>query len=178
MPLHLAPASKSDIPQLVNLYFTTFKSPLVLRVKPDVPPVREWFRKNLESDMEKAYTRVYKVVESEEEGAAAADEGEIIAFAKWNAPFVEEVGKGKDEEGLETEGKWPADGDVALFKEIVEKVTEKKRILMENKSFWCKLSALHAHNSAHLNIKSSSRSRCACHTTAAPTQRRGVDADD
>jgi hypothetical protein len=56
MPLQLAKADKADIPQIVDLYFATFKSPLVMRVKPDVPPVREWFKKSLESDAEKPYT--------------------------------------------------------------------------------------------------------------------------
>ena len=47
-----------DIPQLVDLYFDTFKSPLVLRIKPDVPPVREWYKKSLESEIQKPYTRI------------------------------------------------------------------------------------------------------------------------
>ncbi|KAF2684146.1 acyl-CoA N-acyltransferase [Lentithecium fluviatile CBS 122367] len=126
MPLRLARAEAADIPQLVDLYFNTFKSPIVLRVKPNVPPVREWYKKSLENDIEKPYTRLYKVVEGQAESAQVSDE--IIAFAKWSSPHTEPQ-SGKP-------AQWPEDGDVALFKEAVGKATEKKKNIMGEKEHW------------------------------------------
>jgi len=82
MPLRLLRAEKADIPQLVDLSFTTFKSPLVLRVTPDVPSVREWYKKGLERDFEEPHIRIYKVVEDQTDSAQGSDE--MIAFAKWS----------------------------------------------------------------------------------------------
>ncbi len=129
MPLRLVRAEKADIPQLVDLYFGTFKSSLVLRVKPDVPPVREWYKKSLESDIEKPHTRIYKVVEGQAESAQASDE--IIAFAKWSSPYTEPPHEKPTE--------WPVDGDVALFKEVTGKATEKRKKIMGEEEHWCKL---------------------------------------
>ncbi|KAF2175611.1 acyl-CoA N-acyltransferase [Zopfia rhizophila CBS 207.26] len=126
MPLRLVRAEMADIPQLVDLYFNTFKSPLVLRVKPDVPPVREWYKKSLESDIEKPHTRIYKVVEGQAESAQASDE--IIAFAKWSSPHTEPQ--------QEKPTDWSVDGDVALFKEVTDKATEKKKKIMGEKEYW------------------------------------------
>lgn len=129
MPLHLVRAEKADIPQLVDLYFNTFKSPLVLKVKPDVPPVRDWYKKSLESDIEKPHTRVYKIVEGQAESAQASDE--IIAFAKWSSPHTEPP--------QEKPTDWPVDGDVALLKEVIDKASEKKKKIMGEEEYWCKL---------------------------------------
>jgi hypothetical protein len=123
-------AEKADIPRLVDVYFNTFKSPLVLRVKPDVPPVREWYKKSLESDIEKPHTRIYKVIEGQAESAQAS--GEIIAFAKWSSPHTEPP----QEEPTD----WPVDGDVALFKEVMEIATEKKKKILGEQDYWCKSS--------------------------------------
>jgi GNAT superfamily N-acetyltransferase len=128
MSLRLVRAEKADIPKLVELYFDTFKSPLVLRVKPDVPPVREWYKKSLESDIEKPHTRIYKVVEGQAESVQASDE--IIAFAKWSSPHT-------DPQEKPTE--WPVDGDVALFEDVVGKATEKQKKIMGEEEYWCKL---------------------------------------
>jgi hypothetical protein len=129
MPLHLVRAEKADIPRLVDLYFNTFKSPLVLKVKPDVPPVRDWYKKSLESDIEKPHTRVYKVVEGQAESAQASDE--IIAFAKWSSPHTEPP--------QEKPTDWPVDGDAVLLKEVIDKATEKKKKIMGKEEYWCKL---------------------------------------
>jgi len=129
MPLRLVRAEKADIPQLVDLYFDAFKSPLVLRAKPNVPPVREWYKKSLESDIEKPHTRIYKVVEGQAESVQASDE--IIAFAKWSSPHTEPP--------QEKPTKWPVDGDVALFEEVASKATEKKKKIMGEEEYWCKL---------------------------------------
>ncbi|KAF2457348.1 acyl-CoA N-acyltransferase [Lineolata rhizophorae] len=126
MSLQLARAEKADIPQLVDLYFNTFKSPLVLRVKPDVPPVREWYKKSLESDIEKPYTRIYKVVEGQAGSVQASVE--IIAFAKWSSPHTEPP--------QEKFTEWPVDGDVALFEEVTGKATEKKEKIMGQEEYW------------------------------------------
>jgi len=130
MPLSLVRAEKADIPQLVDLYFETFKSPLVLRLKPDVPPVREWYRKNLESDFEKPYIRIYKVVESPAESVQGSEE--IIAFGKWSSPHMEPPQVKSTE--------WPVDGDPALFEEVIGKVMDKKKEIMGEGEYWCKLS--------------------------------------
>ncbi|KAF2500131.1 acyl-CoA N-acyltransferase [Lophium mytilinum] len=126
MSLRLERADKADIPKLVDLYFETFKSPLVLRVKPDVPPVREWYKKSLESDIEKPYSRIYKVVEGQAEPEQASDE--IIAFGKWSSPHTEPP------QDKPTE--FPADGDAALFEEVVGKATEKKKKIMGEEEYW------------------------------------------
>ncbi|KAI8633459.1 acyl-CoA N-acyltransferase [Xylariaceae sp. FL1651] len=126
MSLSLLKAEEADIPQLVDLYFNTFKSPLVLRVKPDLPPVREWFRKRLESDFEKPYTRVYKVVDCPAESAQAS--GEIIAFAMWSSPHTEPP--------QEKPTEWPAEGDVVLFEEVTGKAAEKKKKIMGDEEHW------------------------------------------
>jgi GNAT superfamily N-acetyltransferase len=111
------------------LYFSTFKSPLVLKLKPDVPPVREWFKKGLESDIEKPHIRVYKVVEGKSGSAQASDE--IIAFAKWSLPHTESL--------LENPPEWPVGGDVELFKEVTDMATKKKIKIMGENKYWCKL---------------------------------------
>jgi hypothetical protein len=124
MSIRLLRAVPDDIPELVDLYFTAFKSLVVLRVKPDVLPVREWFSKGLERDFDEPHTRVYKVVD-----ASAQEPDKIIAFAKWIAPHPEPL--------QEKPFEWPVDGDVELFKEIVAKATEKKRTVMGRKEHWC-----------------------------------------
>jgi hypothetical protein len=129
MPLRLLRAERTDIPQLVDLYFNTFKSPLVLRVKPDVPPVREWYKKSLESDIEEPHTRIYKVVEDQATSAQGSDD--IVAFAKWSMPHTEPT--------QEKHVGWPVDGDVKLFKEVIDKATEKKKNIMGGRQYWCKL---------------------------------------
>ena len=121
-------AEDADIPQLADLYFDTFKSPLVLKIKPDVPPVREWYRKSLENDIKKPHVRIYKVVECQAESGQASDK--IIAFAKWSSPHTEPP--------QESPTDWPADGDAALFEEVVGKATEKKKKIMGEDDFWCK----------------------------------------
>ncbi|KAF2809780.1 acyl-CoA N-acyltransferase [Mytilinidion resinicola] len=126
MSLRLVRAEKADIPKLVDLYFETFKSLLVLRVKPDVPPVREWCKKSLESDIEKPHTRIYKVVEGQAESVQASDE--IIAFAKWSSPHTEPP--------QEKPTEWPVGGDVALFREVVGKATEKRKRIMGEEEHW------------------------------------------
>ena len=129
MPLHLARAEIADIPELVDVYFKTFKSPLVLRLKPNVPPVREWFKKSLESDMEKPYIRIYKVVEGGAESAQASDK--VIAFAKWSAPYTEPQ--------QEKPADWPVEGDAALFREVIETIAVKKKQILGDKEPWRKL---------------------------------------
>lgn len=129
MPLRLMRAEKADIPQLVDLYFDTFKSPLVLRLKPDIPPVREWYRKSLESYIEKPHIRIYKVVEAQAESVQATDE--IIAFAKWSSPHTEPPQENPTE--------LPVDGDVALFEEVISKAEEKGMKIMGEEEHWCKL---------------------------------------
>jgi len=126
MPLRLSKAEKADIPELVDVYFNTFKSPLVLALKPNVPPVREWYKKNLESDIEKPHVRIYKVVDGQAE--SVPESNEIIAFAKWTSPHTEAL------QDYPTD--WPADGDVALFNEVIKKATETKNKLMGNKESW------------------------------------------
>ena len=111
------------------MHFHTFKSPLVLKVKRDVPPVREWYKKSLESDIEEPYTRIYKVVEGQVESAQTPDE--IIAFAKWSLPHTEPL--------QEKSTDWPVGGDVALFKEVTAKATEKKKKIMGEEKYFCKL---------------------------------------
>jgi hypothetical protein len=52
-PLVLLEASKSeDLDEIVNVYFSAFKSPIVRLLKPDVPGVRKWFRKGVLRDWE------------------------------------------------------------------------------------------------------------------------------
>jgi hypothetical protein len=128
MPLRIAKAEKADIPQLVDLYFNTFKSALVLKIKPDVPPVREWYERNMRSDIDKPHTHVYKVEEIE--AGSTQPTGEIIAFAKWSSPHTD------DPDGSPT--KWPLEGDVALFEEVVGKAMGKKRTIMGEEEHWCK----------------------------------------
>jgi hypothetical protein len=127
MPLRLVRAEKADIPKLVDIYFNTFRSPLILRAKPNIPPVREWCKKSLDSDIEKPYTRIYMVVECQSESIQSSDE--IIAFAKWSLPHTELP------QEIPTKG--PVGGDVALFEEVVGKAAEKKKNIMGDKEFWC-----------------------------------------
>jgi len=122
-------AGKEDIPQIVDLYFDTFKSPLVLRLKPNIPPVREWYQKSLERDVEKPYIRIYKVVEVQADALEATDE--IIAFAKWSSPHTEPP--------QENPVKLPVEGDVALFEDVLGKAEEKGKKIMGEEEHWCKL---------------------------------------
>jgi GNAT superfamily N-acetyltransferase len=126
MSFRLVRAQKADIPQLVDLYFETFKSPVVLRVKPDVPPVRDWFKKRLESDIEEPHVRIYMVVEDQSESEQASDN--VIAFGKWSSPHPEPQ--------LEEPFEGPNVGDVALFQEVIVKATEGKRKIMGNEEHW------------------------------------------
>jgi hypothetical protein len=163
MSLRLVRAEKADIPKLVDLYFDTFKSPLVLRVKPDVPPVREWYKKSLESDIEKPHIRIYKVVEGQAESVQASDE--IIAFAKWNSPHTEPP--------QEKSTEWPVDGNVALFEEVVGKATEKQKNIMGEEKYWCKL--FDTIQTVRFNsIKSFRRHRRPRNLAKAPAPRRGI----
>lgn len=129
MPLHLMRAEEADISQLVDLYFDTFKSPLVLRLKPDITPVREWYKKTLESDIRKPHIQIYKVVEAQAETVQATDE--VIAFAKWSSPHTEPP--------QENPTKLPVEGDVTLFQEVISKVREKRMKIMGKEMHWCKL---------------------------------------
>lgn len=130
MPLRVIRAEKTDIPQLVDLYFNTFKSALVLKIKPNVPPVREWFERNMRNDMDKPHTHVYKVEEFE--AASTQTKPEIIAFAKWSSPHAQDTHGGAISQ-------WPLEGDATLFEEVVGKATEKKRTIMGGEKHWCKL---------------------------------------
>ncbi|KAI3319242.1 acyl-CoA N-acyltransferase [Xylariaceae sp. AK1471] len=126
MPLRLVKAEKADIPQLVDLYFNTFKSPLVLSAKPNVPSVREWYRKSLESDIEKPHNRIYKVVEGHDGSVQSSDE--IIAFAKWSSPHT-------DPPQMKPT-MWPVDGNAALFEEATSKATAKRKKIMGEEEHW------------------------------------------
>ena len=130
MPLHLLKADRSDIPHIVNLYFTTFKSPIVLHLKPDVPPVREWYKRSLERDFEKPNTRIYKVVESHTE--TVQESVEIIAFGKWSLPATE------SSSAPEAPIEWPAEGDVVMFEEVIGITTQKRKEIMGDKEHHCK----------------------------------------
>lgn len=130
MSLRLVRAKKEDIPQLVDLYFNTFKSPLVLRAKPNIPQVREWYTKNLESDIEKPHMRIYKLVENQPESGSES----IIAFGKWSSPHKESP----EEKAFE----YPEGAEPALWEEVIGKVTEKKKQIMGDEEFWCKLSSI------------------------------------
>ena len=167
MPLHLVRAERADIPQLVDLYFNTFKSPLVLRVKPDVPPVREWYKKSLESDIEKPHTRIYKVVEGRSEPMQSLDE--IIAFAKWSSPYTEPP--------QEKPTEWPVDGDVALFEDVSGKAAEKKKKIMGEEEHWCKFLDT-IQTVRHNNIEYFRRHRRPRNIAKAPAQRCGIATDD
>lgn len=129
MPLRLMRAEKSDISQLVDLYFSTFKSPLVLRLKPNIPPVREWYRQRLKIDIDKPHIRIYKVMEAQDELVRPSDE--IVAFAQWSSPHTE-----PPQENLT---KFPTDGDATLFEEVISKVLEKRMKIMGEEAHWCKL---------------------------------------
>ena|ERR1700753_2302054 len=131
MPLHLLRAEKEDIPQLVDVYFTTFKSPFVRKLKPDIPPIREWYQKSLDNDMEEPHNRIYKIVDDQEELVQGSDK--IIAFAKWSSPRTES----EQEKSFD----WPSDGDVELFKEVIAIIKEKQQKIMGDKKFWRKLLA-------------------------------------
>ncbi|KAL1886154.1 hypothetical protein Plec18167_000083 [Paecilomyces lecythidis] len=126
MPLRVMRAERADIPQLVSIYFDTFKSPLVLRVKPDVPLTREWYKKVMENDFEKPYSRIYKVIESEAQSVQISHK--IIAFAKWSAPHTEL----SEEKPVAL----PVDGDVVLFAEVLGKAAEAKKKIMGEEAYW------------------------------------------
>lgn len=128
MPLSISKAEKHDIPALVDLYFSTFKSPIVLKLKPNVPPVREWFQRSLQNDMGESYTHVYKVSDNQSDFDTTPNK--IIAFAKWTSPHA----KMKDETLLDI----PTAGDAALFEQVVGKATEQKKQILGDEEHWCK----------------------------------------
>jgi hypothetical protein len=69
------------------------------------------------------------------------------------------------------------DGDVALFKEVVDKATEKKKKIMGEEEYWCKLlDAIQIMR--YDSIKHSSRFRRPCNLAKAPAQRRGIPTND
>lgn len=128
MPLSICKADKDDIPAIVNLYFTTFESPIVLKLKPNVPSVREWFQKSLQNDMAKPYTHAYKVVDNHSDSDATPVK--MIAFAKWTSPHPETNDKMPHD--------LPADGDAALFEQVIGKATEQKKQILGDEEHWCK----------------------------------------
>jgi hypothetical protein len=129
MPLRIVKAEREDILQLTDVYFNTFKSSLVLKVLPDVPSVRDWYKKSMESDFEKPHIRIYKVVEDQVDSPQGPDD--IIAFAKWASPHATPLQQKPTE--------WPVDGDAALFEEVSGKATEKKKQIMGDEEHWCEL---------------------------------------
>ncbi|KAF2659978.1 acyl-CoA N-acyltransferase [Lophiostoma macrostomum CBS 122681] len=126
LTLTLHEASKTDIDELVHVYFSAFQSPLSRLVMPDVPGVRAWWRESLLRDWERGFWRVWKVVEWEEGG-----QEKIVAFAKWSVPHGEGQGKeGKEgEKEVKKEGKdrWPVEGNPEVFEQVFEKVVRHKR---------------------------------------------------
>ena len=123
MTYQLMRASKTDVPQLVDVYFNTFESPIVKLLKPNVPSTREWFRKSLERDMEKSHVHVYIVVNNVD------DKREIVAFAKWMSPTLLTE--------ADVPNEWPPEGDPALFRELISKVMRKMQEIMGDQQFWC-----------------------------------------
>jgi hypothetical protein len=141
MPLHLLRAEQADIPSLVALYFATFSSPLVLRIKPNLPSVRAWYTQSLEIDFNKPHVHVYKVVDRRTDEASMQVVDEIIAFAKWTEPHGELDEEVEEEEGKKDksgECRWPIDGDPALFEEAAGKAAAKRREIMGDELHWCK----------------------------------------
>ncbi|KAH7014177.1 acyl-CoA N-acyltransferase [Microdochium trichocladiopsis] len=138
MPLRLERANRSDVPELAAVYFSTFKSPLVLRLKPNVPSVREWYGAQLEASFDKQHCHVYKVVEYGDDNDGGGTQStdllqrpEIIAFATWQSPQLK-TAQVQDTRGPE----WPAAGDPALFEEVVLKATRIRDDLVGDREHW------------------------------------------
>ena len=149
MPLHLEPGSRADIPALVSLYFATFKSPIVRRLKPDVPSSREWYAAQLEQAFAKPHCSIFKVVERQISSDSRADASgvlgeEIIAFASWQEPHEEGTQQVVSGDGAalakDDTSKWPAEGDPALFEEAVAKATKIRAELVGCTEHWCMFS--------------------------------------
>ena len=138
MPLNVLPATQTDVPQIVNIYFNTFQSPIVKKLKPNVPANRDWLLQKLSRDFEKPWTRFWKVVEGNEGESDGGPKNEIIAFAVGSAPHAK-AEEEKWKEGKEEEQECPPDSDEAMFGTLFEKVAkEKKKVLGEEEQYWCK----------------------------------------
>lgn len=106
-------------------------------------------------------------MEGQAESAQASDD--IIAFAKWSSPHTELP----QEKPIDL----PVDGDVVLFKEVTDKATEKKKKIMGEEEFWCKLLDT-IRTVCYDDIKYFCRYRRPRNLAKAPAQRRGIATDD
>ena len=124
MSLALLPASQSDIPQIVSIYFAAFQNRLSLNRFPRTPAVRTWWEKNLHDGLTSdAHFRLLKIVK----------EDKIIAFAGWSMPIGEAESNNTDDEIPE----WPKDGNIELCGETFRAMVAAKKELMGSRPHFC-----------------------------------------
>src|ERR1700733_47147 len=131
--LVLLPATASDIPTLVNIYFKSFTTFFRHRAFPDTPSIREWWEKSLRKGIQSENALFLKVVEPEASlGVGDSPQGAIIAWAQWKKPsqLYQE-----DHQALPV---WPNGADMPLCERHFGDLTRKHHELMRERPHWCK----------------------------------------
>lgn len=124
MSLTLLPASRSDIPQLVTIYFAAFQNALSLSRFPRTHAVRTWREKLLhDAFTDDASARILKIIKDEE----------IIAYAQWSMPVEDAESIAKQDVMPE----WPEDGNTELCIETFRAMVAARRELMGWRPHFC-----------------------------------------
>lgn len=168
MELRLLPAVKADVPELVNIYFTTFQSPIVLALLPDVPSIRKWYGKGISEDFDEPWSHVYKVVTS-------GDDEKIIAFGRWTAPH--------EEVASEQLRQYPEEGNREMFEQVMKIAGEKGKQVVGDEKSWCQsifpylqLPSRETREQSRTNVQD--RHQRSCDASRAPAEGRRVSAND
>ncbi|KAJ5086875.1 hypothetical protein NUU61_008182 [Penicillium alfredii] len=90
--LVLSPATQEDIPAIVDVWFDAFTQPVIGKLFPDTPGMRQWFRDCHTLDMQtKPLQKYVRVVD--EDAKDAQGRPRLVAFGKWDLSTPEERGR-------------------------------------------------------------------------------------
>lgn len=90
MALRLETATLEDIPDLTELWYLVFNDPVMRKMMPDTPDVRDWFSETNRIDMiKKPYQKYLKVVDPD---TTPNGRPKVVAYAKWDTSTPEERG--------------------------------------------------------------------------------------
>ncbi|KAF1991131.1 acyl-CoA N-acyltransferase [Aulographum hederae CBS 113979] len=127
MPLQVVPATPSDVPALMDIYFSAFQNLMAVTAFPDIPSVRTWWTKMIDEEILDPTALFLKVVDGED----GAEDGlsEIVAWGKWNKPV-----QGKEED--EPLPPWPEGGDEDVANRFFEQAGKKHKQVMGQRPHW------------------------------------------
>lgn len=84
--LKVIPASTSDIPDMISVWYAAFTSPSLRRMFPDTPSVRKWWEDGIREDLLRKPQQTYlKVIDTNAHGR-------MVAYAKWDLGSMEARG--------------------------------------------------------------------------------------